>query len=127
MEEKLDKLFHLKERGTTVRTEVLAGLTTFVTAAYVLAVNPSVMSATGMDSGAVFTATALVCFLGTLVMALLTNYPFVLVPSMGLNAYFAYTEDQPHDVCAGRCVHLEVRAHLACVGGPRRSPARHHL
>lgn len=91
MEEKLDKLFHLKERGTTVRTEVLAGLTTFVTAAYVLAVNPSVMSATGMDSGAVFTATALVCFLGTFVMALLTNYPFVLVPSMGLNAYFAYT------------------------------------
>lgn len=60
MEEKLDKLFHLKERGTTVRTEVLAGLTTFVTAAYALAVNPSVMSATGMDSGAVFTATALV-------------------------------------------------------------------
>ena len=91
MEEKLDRLFHLKERGTTARTEVLAGLTTFVTAAYVLAVNPSVMSATGMDSGSVFTATALVCFLGTLVMALLTNYPFVLVPSMGLNAYFAYT------------------------------------
>lgn len=91
MEEKLDRLFHLKERGTTVKTEVLAGLTTFVTAAYVLAVNPSVMSATGMDSGAIFTATALVCFLGTLVMALLTNYPFVLVPSMGLNAYFAYT------------------------------------
>ena len=91
MEEKLDKLFHLKERGTNVRTEVLAGLTAFVTAAYVLAVNPSVMSATGMDSGAVFTATALVCFFGTLVMALLTNYPFVLVPSMGLNAYFAYT------------------------------------
>ena len=91
MEEKLDRLFHLKEHGTTVKTEVLAGLTTFVTAAYVLAVNPSVMSATGMDAGAVFTATALVCFLGTLVMALLTNSPFVLVPSMGLNAYFAYT------------------------------------
>ena len=91
MEEKLDRLFRLKEHGTTVKTEVLAGLTTFVTAAYVLAVNPSVMSATGMDAGAVFTATALVCFLGTLVMALLTNYPFVLVPSMGLNAYFAYT------------------------------------
>ena len=91
MEEKLDRLFRLSERGTTVRTEVLAGLTTFVTAAYVLAVNPSVMSAAGMDAGAVFTATALVCFLGTCVMALLTNYPFVLVPSMGLNAYFAYT------------------------------------
>ena len=91
MEEMLDRVFHLKERGTSVRTELLAGLTTFVTAAYVLAVNPSVMSAAGMDSGAVFTATALVCFLGTCVMALLTNYPFVLVPSMGLNAYFAYT------------------------------------
>lgn len=122
MEEKLDKLFHLKERGTTVRTEVLAGLTTFVTAAYVLAVNPSVMSATGMDSGAVFTATALVCFLGTLVMALLTNYPFVLVPSMGLNAYFAYTEGRPHDVCAGGRVHLEVRAHLACAWSSQGRP-----
>ena len=87
MEETLNRLFHLKERGTSVRTETLAGLTTFVTAAYVLAVNPSVMSAAGMDAGAVFTATALVCFLGTCVMALLTNYPFVLVPSMGLNAY----------------------------------------
>lgn len=91
MKETLNRLFHLKERGTSVRTEMLAGLTTFVTAAYVLAVNPSVMSAAGMDAGAVFTATALVCFLGTCVMALLTNYPFVLVPSMGLNAYFAYT------------------------------------
>lgn len=91
MEETLNRLFHLKERGTSVRTEMLVGLTTFVTAAYVLAVNPSVMSAAGMDAGAVFTATALVCFLGTCVMALLTNYPFVLVPSMGLNAYFAYT------------------------------------
>lgn len=91
MEETLNRLFHLKERGTSVRTEMLAGLTTFVTAAYVLAVNPSVMSAAGMDAGAVFTATALVCFLGTCVMALLTNYPFVLVPSMGLNAYCAYT------------------------------------
>ena len=91
MEEKLDRLFHLRERGTTVATEVLAGLTTFVTVAYILAVNPSVMGAAGMDTGAVFTATALVCFIGTCVMALLTNYPFVLVPSLGLNAYFAYT------------------------------------
>lgn len=91
MEETLNRLFHLKERGTSVRTEMLAGLTTFVTAAYVLAVNPSIMSAAGMDAGSVFTATVLVCFLGTCVMALLTNYPFVLVPSMGLNAYFAYT------------------------------------
>ena len=67
MEEKLDRPFHLKERGTTVKTEVLTGLATFVTAAYVLAVNPSAVSATGMDSGAIFTATALVCFLATLV------------------------------------------------------------
>ena len=69
MEETLNRLFHLKERGTSVRTEMLAGLTTFVTAAYVLAVNPSIMSAAGMDAGSVFTATALVCFLGTCVMA----------------------------------------------------------
>lgn len=91
MEALFEKLFHLKEKGTTVGTEVIAGLTTFVTVAYILAVNPSVMSAAGMDSGAVFTATSIVCFLGTLVMALLTNYPFVLGPSLGLNAYFAYT------------------------------------
>ncbi len=91
MEETLDKFFHLKERGTSVRTELLGGLTTFVTVAYTLAVNPSVLSAAGMDSGAVFTATALTSFIGCCLMGLLSNYPFILAPSLGLNAYFSYT------------------------------------
>lgn len=87
----LDKIFHLKEHGTDVKTEIIAGITTFMTMAYILAVNPSVLSATGMDSGAVFTATALAALVATLLMAALSNYPFVLAPGMGLNAYFAYT------------------------------------
>lgn len=87
----LEKLFHLKENHTDVRTEVMAGITTFMTMAYILAVNPSILSASGMDSGAVFTATALASAIATLLMAVLSNYPFVLAPGMGLNAYFAYT------------------------------------
>lgn len=87
----LEKLFHLKENQTDVRTEVMAGITTFMTMAYILAVNPSILSASGMDSGAVFTATALASAIATLLMAALSNYPFVLAPGMGLNAYFAYT------------------------------------
>lgn len=87
----LDKLFHLKEHKTDVRTEVIAGITTFMTMAYILAVNPSILSEAGMNSGAVFTATAISAVIGTLLMALFANYPFVLAPGMGLNAYFAYT------------------------------------
>ena len=87
----LEKLFHLKENNTTVKTEVLAGITSFMTMAYILAVNPSILAAAGMDQGAVFTATALASLLGTLCMALFANYPFALAPGMGLNAYFAYT------------------------------------
>ena len=87
----LEKLFKLKENHTTVKTEVLAGITTFMTMAYILAVNPSILAAAGMDQGAVFTATALAAFLGTLLMAIFANYPFALAPGMGLNAYFAYT------------------------------------
>ncbi len=87
----LDKLFRLKEHKTDVKTEVIAGITTFMTMAYILAVNPSILSAAGMDSGAVFTATAISAVIGTLLMALLANYPFVLAPGMGLNAYFTYT------------------------------------
>ncbi len=87
----LEKVFKLRENGTDARTEILAGITTFMTMAYILAVNPSIMSATGMDSGAVFTATALAALVGTLCMALFANYPFALAPGMGLNAYFAYT------------------------------------
>ncbi len=87
----LDKLFHLKEHNTDVKTEVIAGITTFMTMAYILAVNPSILSQTGMDGGAVFTATAICAFIGTMLMALFANYPFVLAPGMGLNAYFTYT------------------------------------
>lgn len=87
----LDKVFHLKEHNTDVKTEVLAGITTFMTMAYILAVNPNILAESGMDRGAVFTATALSAFLATCLMALLSNYPFVLAPGMGLNAYFAYT------------------------------------
>ena len=87
----LEKFFRLKENHTTVMTEVLAGITTFMTMAYILAVNPAILGDAGMDRGAVFTATALAAAIGTVCMALFTNYPFALAPGMGLNAYFAYT------------------------------------
>lgn len=87
----LNKIFRLKENNTNVKTEVIAGVTTFMTMAYILAVNPSILSEAGMDSGAVFTATALAALVSTLLMAAFANYPFVLAPGMGLNAYFAYT------------------------------------
>ncbi|MGN0301145.1 MAG: NCS2 family permease [Lachnospiraceae bacterium] len=87
----LEKLFKLKENNTNVRTEVIGGITTFMTMAYILAVNPSLLSASGMDKTAVLMATALASFLGTLIMALIANYPFALAPGMGLNAYFAFT------------------------------------
>ena len=86
-----NKLFKLSDRGTDVKTELIAGCTSFVTIAYILAVNPAILADSGMPAPAVFTATALIGFLGTLIMGLLTNYPFMLAPSMGLNAYFAYT------------------------------------
>lgn len=87
----LEKYFNLKQNKTTVKTEVLAGLTTFMTMAYILAVNPDILSATGMDKGAVFTATALAALIATLVMALYAKLPFALAPGMGLNAFFAFT------------------------------------
>lgn len=87
----LDRLFKLKEHNTDVKTEVIAGVTTFMTMAYILAVNPSILGITGMDAGAIFTATALSAFLGTMLMAVLANYPFALAPGMGLNAFFAYS------------------------------------
>ena len=87
----MEKLFHLKENHTDVKTEVMAGITTFMTMAYILAVNPNILSAAGMDAKAVLIATSLASFLGTMLMALLANYPFALAPGMGLNAYFAYT------------------------------------
>ena len=87
----LEKFFNLAGNKTTVKTEVLAGITTFMTMAYILAVNPDILSATGMDKGAVFTATALSAFIATLVMALYAKIPFALAPGMGLNAFFAFT------------------------------------
>lgn len=88
--EALEKFFQLKEFGTDVKTEVVAGLTSFFTMAYILAVNPGILSATGMDKGALFTATALSAAVATLVMALVARLPFVLAPGMGLNAFFAF-------------------------------------
>ena len=87
----LEKFFNLKENRTTVKTEILAGITTFMTMAYILAVNPDILSATGMDKNAVFTATALSALVATLVMALVAKLPFALAPGMGLNAFFAFT------------------------------------
>lgn len=87
---KLDKMFKLKENNTSVKTEIVAGITTFMTMAYILAVNPNMLSAAGMDRSGVFIATALAAFIGTLLMALVAKHPFALAPGMGLNAYFAY-------------------------------------
>ena len=91
----LEKLFKLSENKTNVKTEVVAGITTFMTMAYILAVNPSILSATGMDPTAVLLATALASFIGTAAMALMANLPFAMSAGMGLNAYMAYT------VCLG--------------------------
>ncbi len=86
----LEKLFALRENGTTPRTEVLAGLTTFLTMAYIIFINPSILGDAGMPRGAVFVATCLVAAAGSLIMGLYANYPIALAPGMGLNAYFAY-------------------------------------
>jgi AGZA family xanthine/uracil permease-like MFS transporter len=87
----LERVFKLQENHTNAKTEIMAGITTFMTMAYILAVNPSILSATGMDANAILIATSLSAFIGTALMALLANYPFALAPGMGLNAYFAYT------------------------------------
>ena len=87
----LERLFRLRENKTTVRTEVVAGLTTFMTMAYILAVNPYFLAFAGMPKGGVLIATALAAFVGTMLMAAFANYPFVLAAGMGLNAYFAFT------------------------------------
>lgn len=86
-----EKYFKLKENGTNKRTEVIAGITTFLTMAYILAVNPSILSATGMDANALFTSTAIAAIAGTLIMALWAKLPFALAPGMGLNAFFAFS------------------------------------
>ena len=86
----LDRLFKLKENGTTVRQEVVAGAATFLTMAYIIVVNPLILSDAGMDFGAVFTATILAAVIGTVIMGLWANWPVAMAPGMGLNAFFAY-------------------------------------
>ena len=107
----MEKLFKLKEHGTDVKTEVIAGVTTFMTMAYILAVNPNMLSATGMDAGAVFTATALSSAIASFIMAFAANLPFVLSAGMGLNAYFAYT------VCIGMGLSWEIALTAVFVEG----------
>lgn len=87
----LDRIFKLSEHNTTVKTEVIAGITTFMTMAYILVVNSNILSDAGMDKDAVFAATAIAAFIGSCVMGFLANYPIALAPGMGLNAFFAYT------------------------------------
>ena len=87
----MEKFFKLKENGTDVKTELMAGLTTFLTMAYILFVNPSILSAAGMDKNAVFVATIIAAAIGTLIMGLVANVPFAQAPGMGLNAFFTFT------------------------------------
>ena len=87
----MEEFFKLRERGTSVKVETMAGITTFMTMAYILAVNPNVLGKAGVDQGAVFTATALASAIASFCMALFANLPFVLSAGMGLNAYFAYS------------------------------------
>ncbi len=107
----IEKLFRLKDNNTTVKTEVLAGITTFMTMAYILAVNPDLLSVSGMDKQAVLLATALSAAIGTFLMAFLANYPFALAPGMGLNAYFSYS------VCIGLGVDWRIALFAVLVEG----------
>lgn len=87
----LEKLFQLKENNTNIKTEITAGITTFMTMAYILAVNPSILGEAGMDTTAVLLATCIASFIGTACMALMANMPFALSAGMGLNAFLTYT------------------------------------
>ena len=87
----LERVFGFNSKEHKVKTEVMAGITTFFTMAYILAVNPAILAATGMNEGAVFTVTVIISALATLLMALYAKLPFALAPGMGLNAFFAYT------------------------------------
>ncbi|MBV8046181.1 MAG: NCS2 family permease [Paludibacterium sp.] len=107
----LDSFFKLKEHHTTVKTEVLAGFTTFLTMAYIVLVNPLILSSTGMDLNAVFVATCLAAALGTAIMGLVANYPMALAPGMGLNAYFTFT------VVKGMGVHWQVALGAVFISG----------
>ena len=97
----LDKIFKLKANGTNVKTEIVSGITIFLTLAYILAVNPNILSESGMDKGAIFTATAVASAIATIIMAFWANYPIALSAGMGLNAYFAFS------VCGGELAGVE--------------------
>ena len=107
----LERLFKLSENKTSFRTEVLAGVTTFLTMCYIIIVNPLILSETGMDHGAVFVATCLAAAIGCLVMGLVANYPIALAPGMGLNAYFTYS------VCMGMGVPWQTALAAVFVSG----------
>lgn len=107
----LERLFKLSENKTTFRTEVLAGLTTFLTMCYIIIVNPLILAETGMDHGAVFVATCLAAAIGCLVMGLIANYPIALAPGMGLNAYFTYS------VCLGMGIDWQTALAAVFVSG----------
>ena len=107
----LERLFKLSENKTTFRTEILAGVTTFLTMCYIIIVNPMILSETGMDHGAVFVATCLAAAIGCLVMGIVANYPIALAPGMGLNAYFTYS------VCLGMGVPWQVALGAVFVSG----------
>ena len=87
----LESFFKLSERGTNVRTELIAGLTTFLTAAYIVFVNPNILSATGMDKGALITVTCVVAGVASILMGIWANAPIMMAPGMGLNAFFAFS------------------------------------
>jgi xanthine/uracil/vitamin C permease (AzgA family) len=106
-----ERLFQLSANRTSVRTEITAGLTTFAAMAYILAVNPAILSVTGMDAGAIITATALASALMTTVMAIATNYPLALAPGMGMNAFFAYT------ICVGHGIRWQAALGMTFVSG----------
>ncbi|HRO78301.1 MAG TPA: NCS2 family permease [Acinetobacter towneri] len=107
----LERLFKLSENKTTFRTEILAGVTTFLTMCYIIIVNPMILSETGMDHGAVFVATCLAAAIGCLVMGIVANYPIALAPGMGLNAYFTYS------VCLGMGVPWQTALAAVFVSG----------
>ena len=106
-----EKLFQLKENGTDIRTEILAGFTTFLTLSYIIFVNPHILADAGMDSGAIFVATCLTSAIACLIMALYANYPFALAPGMGINAYFTY------DVVIGAGVNWQVALGAVFIAG----------
>ena len=107
----LERLFKLSENKTTFKTEIIAGLTTFLTMCYIIIVNPLILSETGMDHGAVFVATCLAAAIGCLVMGIVANYPIALAPGMGLNAYFTYS------VCLGMGVPWQTALAAVFVSG----------